>query len=250
MPHAPHASTRPGTLTAPNVPSALPAYASNADAETRDRLAEIRSAWSLALPTLQRWTLVCAALLTVAWAAPALAQDWGESDDDWSAAPDAAPGGGANAWNDSGSPSWAFRMGAGFTIDPNNFLMNFELPYRFDQYVSAGPMMQIGVEDEKLLVATTANVTVQVPNLPGEAFDRFHPNIFAGMGFAVIQNDDRRGENTDAGFLINTGVGVDYDLSAQVKLGSRMIFNFLPINRTLGERFWYSWEVIGIQFSF
>ena len=250
MPRAPHASTRPRTATASNVPSAPSAAASNAEAESRRRLAESRSAWSPAFPTLRRWTLVCAALFAVVSTAPALAQDWGESDDDWSTAPDAAPSGGANAWNDSGSGSWAFRMGAGFTIDPNNFLMNFELPYRFDQYVSAGPMMQIGVEDEKLLVAPTANITVRVPNLPGEALDRFHPNLFAGMGFAVIQNDDRRGENTDAGFLINAGVGVDYDLSARVKLGSRMIFNFLPINRTLGERFWYSWEVIGIQFSF
>ena len=222
MPRAPHASVRSTLASSPT--------------SARRRL--------------QPWVLLCAALVTMLWTAPALAQDWGEDDEDWSTAPGAVPSGGANAWNDSGSSSWAFRVGAGFTIDPNNFLMNFELPYRFDQYVTAGPMIQIGIEDEKLLVAPTANINVRVPDLPGESLDRFHPNVFAGLGFAVIQNDDRRGENTDAGFLINTGVGVDYDLSPRVTLGSRMIFNFLPINRTLGERFWYSWEVIGIQLSF
>lgn len=192
-------------------------------------------------------------LMTIActvWAHSALAQDWGESDDDWNTAPATEPSGGTSAWNEPAGSHWAFRAGLGFTIDPDNFLMNFELPYRFDQYVSAGPMIQIGVADEKLLVAPTATINIRVPDMPGDSFDRFHPNLFAGLGFAVIQNDDRRGDNTDAGFLVNTGFGLDYDLSARVSLGSRMIFNFLPASRTLGERFWYSWEVVGIQLSF
>ncbi len=247
MPRAPHASTGPRPVMASNLAPTWSAAASNVEGGTRLRPA---AAETRALRMLRRSTLICAALVAIVWVEPTRAQDWDESDDDWSTAPDAAPSGGANAWNDSGSSAWAFRMGAGFTIDPNNFLMNFELPYRFDQYVSAGPMIQIGLEDEKLLVAPTASINVRVPDLPGDSFDRFHPNLFAGMGFAVIQNDDRRGENTDAGFLVNAGLGVDYDLSARVKLGSRMIFNFLPVNRTLGERFWYSWEVIGIQLSF
>jgi len=250
MPRAPHAATRARAEGASHVPSDPFVVRVKPGAGGRSRFAASATARTPMCTTLRRWTLVWAALLAILWIEPALAQDWGESDDDWSSAPDAAPSGGANAWNDSASSPWSLRMGAGFTIDPNNFLMNFELPYRFDQYVSAGLMMQIGLEDEKLLVAPTANVTVHVPNLPGESFDRFHPNVFAGMGFAVIENDDRRGENTDSGFLVNAGFGVDYDLSTRVKLGSRMIFNFLPINRTLGQKFFYSWEVIGIQLSF
>ena len=71
----------------------------------------------------------------------------------------------------------------------------------------------------------------------------------AGIGFAVIEKDDRRGDNRSAGFLINTGFGVDYDLSRRTSVGSRMIFNFLP-EKTLEERFFYTWEIVGLRIAF
>ena len=140
-------------------------------------------------------------------------------------------------------------MGLGFVSDPNAFLLNFEIPYRFDRFVSAGPMMQVGIHDHKLIVAPTANVTIRVPDMPGEYFDRLHPNLFVGIGFAVIEKEKRRGDNRSAGFLANFGVGVDFDLSKRVSIGSRMIFNFLP-EETLDEEFFYAWEVAGIKLSF
>ena len=174
-------------------------------------------------------------------------EDWG--DEDWSSSsaesvPAPAPLSGTDP-----STAWSLRMGMGFIDDPTAFLLNFELPYQFDRFVSAGPMIQVGLHEDKLVVAPTANVGVRLPDLPGTRFDRFHPGIFAGIGFAVIEKDERQGDNRSAGFLINTGFGVDFDLSRRTSVGSRMIFNFLPA-KTLGERFFYSWEIIGLRIAF
>lgn len=196
--------------------------------------------------TRGRIRLVGIALLLIGLlSAPAHAQDWGSEDDDWSS------GDSLGGTTTAGPPTtpWSFRAGMGFTNDPDTFLLNFELPYRFDQYVSAGPMMQVGLEDNRFIVAPTMNLTVTGANLLSGELARFQPTIFAGIGFAILNNDDRGGDTQDAGFLVNTGFGIDYLLSDRVTIGSRMLFNFLP-GGTLDERFFYAWEVASVRLNF
>lgn len=199
--------------------------------------------------SLSATALGCALGLLVALALPqhALGQDWGDDSDDWGT-PESG-GQSSGGWVESADAPWSFRAGLGFTVDPDDFLLTFELPYRFDRYVSVGPMVQVGLEDRRYLVAPTANLTIRVPDLPGDRWDRFHPLIFAGVGFAVIENDDRGGDTRQTGFLVNTGFGVEYTLSERVNLGSRMILNFLP-SRTLDEKFFYAWEIGSVRLSF
>ncbi|MEM9174422.1 MAG: hypothetical protein AAGC67_04250 [Myxococcota bacterium] len=178
-------------------------------------------------------------------AGPGAAQDWG-SDDDWQ--PNENQLGGRTTAGPPTTP-WSLRAGVGFTADPDNFLMNFELPYRFDPYVAAGPMLQVGLGDDRYLVAPTANLTITGANLFEGEMARFEPNLFAGIGFAVIENSERGGANRGAGFLVNAGVGLDYILSDRLTIGSRMIFNFLP-GGTLDETFFYSWEIAGVRLNF
>lgn len=194
-----------------------------------------------------------AALLVVP---PAIGQDWGREDDDWG--PPATDRRDDRDWdryptNGGGLvervPGWSFRGGIGFTADPGTLLLNFELPYAFDRWVSAGPMLQVGIDDHDLIVAPTANVIVRVPDLPGEALDRVHPYALVGIGFAVIEDDNRRGDNSSAGFLIDFGVGLEVQLSEHLYLGSQMMFNFLP-EETLDEDFFYSWQVGGVRIAF
>ncbi|MBJ20975.1 MAG: hypothetical protein CL933_16330 [Deltaproteobacteria bacterium] len=225
MPHAPHDSTRSNPLF----------------------LSSIVNGTGIATQAFHRsrvcgWVLIAVLLASTSWTGAVAAQDWGESEDGWSSNPPPSRGVG-------GSSPWSLRTGIGFTSDPNDFLLNFELPYSFDQYISVGPMMQIGIEDDRSIVAPTANLTLTIPNMPGQNFDRFHPFIFSGIGFAVIENDDRAGDDQSAGFLINAGFGLDYVLSEHLSIGSRMILNFLP-ERTLDEKFFFSWEVGGIRLSF
>jgi hypothetical protein len=170
------------------------------------------------------------------------AQDWGsDPEDDWStpaqsAAVDPALG-------------WSLRAGVGFTAGPETFLMNFELPYAFDRWVSAGPMVQVGLDNNETIVAPTLNVTLTIPDLPGSALDKFHPFVLVGMGFAVLSDDNRRNDNTSAGFLVPFGFGIEYAATSHFAVGSQMMVNFLP-EETLDQNFWYSWQILGARFSF
>ncbi len=188
---------------------------------------------------------VAACLAALVSSGVAAAQDWGD-DDDWSDS-----GSGATYVDASPATEWYLRAGLGFTLDPDEFLLNFELAHRFDQYVSLGPMFQVGLADNRSILAPTLNLTLTVPDMPGDAFDRFHPFLFAGVGLAVLENEDRGGrpDTRQTGFLVNTGFGVDYELDEQFSIGSRMIFNFLP-GRTLNEDWFYSWEILGFKMAF
>jgi opacity protein-like surface antigen len=188
------------------------------------------------------------ALLAFSLATSAVAQDWGQEDDDgWSTpSKSASPSSTATGPELTG---WSGKIGVGFTAGPTSFLMNFEAPYRFDQWVSAGPMLQVGIDNHDTIVAPTANVTVTIPDLPGEDFDRFHPYGYAGMGFAYIEDDNRRNDKSSVGFLINFGAGVEYQLTERVYINSQMTFNFLP-EKTLEQNFFYTWQVGGLRVAF
>ena len=171
------------------------------------------------------------------------AQDWSdESDDSWSQP--SSPEGGYDP-----STGWSFRAGIGFIDDPTALLLNFEMPYAFDRWVSVGPMFQIGLDDNNTVVAPTVNLTVKVPDLPGSDFDWIKPFGFVGMGFAYIEDDNRRNDDSSAGFLIDFGFGVEYQISESFFIGTQMMFNFLP-EETLGQSFFYSWQIGGARIAF
>lgn len=198
--------------------------------------------------------LVCLAASALFAAPAANAQDWGDDESgDWSE-PEPAPAPTRTARPRptsvrNAAAGWSFRTGIGFTADPDTFLLNFEAPYAFNEWVSAGPMMQVGLEDHYAIVAPTANLTLRVPDLPGRSFDRVHPFAFAGLGFAYIEKDRGHNDGDGVGFLIDTGVGVEYQVSEKVFLGTQMMFNFLP-KETKDEGFFYAWQIAGIRFAF
>jgi len=175
---------------------------------------------------------LCAALLSIALPGASLAQNW-----------EGEPSG------NGPSSNWSLRTGIGFTADPTTFLLNFEAPYAFDRWVSVGPKFQVGLDKDNTVLAPTVNVNLTIPDLPGESFDRLHPYLFTGIGFAYLENDNRRHDDSDAGFLINFGFGLEYQVRENVFLGSEMIFNFLP-KKTVGEHFFYAWQIGGVRFAF
>jgi hypothetical protein len=197
-------------------------------------------------------TGLLAALLLVD--APANAQDWGDdSNDDWSAPQPAetpAPSRSGSSAYRPAPPGWSIQTGIGFTADPDTFLVNLDAPYAFNDWIAFGPAMQIGVTDTRTVVSPTGHLRVTIPDLPGRAFDRVHPYGIAGMGFTVIENDNgRRDGDAAVGFLIDFGVGVEYQVSEKVFLGTQMMFNFLP-EKVKREEFYFAWQVAGIRFDF
>lgn len=170
------------------------------------------------------------------------AQDWGSEDDgSWSTPARSQPV--------ATLSGWSLRGGIGFTEGPDSLLLGFELPYAFDQWVSAGPMLQVGIDNENTIVAPSANVTITIADLPGKALDRIVPFVSVGLGFAVIGDDDRQNANTGVGFLIPVGFGLEYPISDRLSLGSHMTLNFLP-EETLNQDFWFSWQVGTIRIAF
>ena len=208
----------------------------------------------IARPRVRRPAVVCALLFAglLFGGAPARAQDWGDdSHDDWTAPqPAPAPAAPAPAIRRPGDDlGWSMRSGLGFTADPTTFLLNFEVPYALDAWFAIGPMLQIGLAKDDTLVIPTLNMTLKIPDLPGRDFDRVHPFAFAGIGFAYIEREVRNEHRDGAGFLITTGLGVEYQVSERVYLGSQMMFNYLP-KETEGDHFIYSWQLGGIRFVF
>jgi opacity protein-like surface antigen len=182
-------------------------------------------------------------LLSAAVPMSSAAQDWEqESDEDWYQ---------PTVSQDETKPStnWSFRTGIGFIDDPTALQLNFEAPYALDKWVSIGPMFQMGIDDNNMIIAPTMNITVTVPDLPGEEFDRLKPFALVGMGLAYIEDDNRQNDNSSVGFLINFGVGVEVQISDKLFVGTQMMFNFLP-ETTLGENFFYSWQVGGLRIAF
>jgi len=191
---------------------------------------------------IDRSALVFALALTLisnALPGVSFAQEWeGQPDDAWS-----QPA--ASTRDDGLLAGWSLRAGVGFIDDPTAVLLNIEVPYAFDRWVSAGPMIQVGLDDNNTIVAPTANVTVTIP----DAFGNIEPFAFVGIGFAYIEDDNKRNDNSSAGFLVDFGFGLELEVNQHLYLGSQMMFNFLP-EETLGQEFFYSWQILGVRVAF
>ncbi|MEZ4282346.1 MAG: outer membrane beta-barrel protein [Myxococcota bacterium] len=159
-----------------------------------------------------------------------------------------APGSGIS---DPGGPDtgWSARAGIGFTGNPSTFLMNFEAPYAFNEWIALGPMLQLGLDDDYTFAAPTLNTTVKFPNFLGPAFDRVVPYALGGLGLAVIENEDAPNDKRSVGFLIDFGFGVEYQLSDRLFVGTQMMFDFMP-KQTQGQKFIYAWQIGGLRYAF
>jgi hypothetical protein len=140
------------------------------------------------------------------------------------------------------------RPGLGFTASPTTFLFALGLEYFVTENLSAGLQGQIGVSDDHFLAAPTLGVQWTF-DLPYPGLERLKPLAQGGLGFAYLERD-RPGSNPDeVGFLMNFGGGVDYYLTDSIAIGSTMLFNFLP-DETLGDHFFFSWQVVAARFLF
>jgi len=142
---------------------------------------------------------------------------------------------------------WSARAGVGFTADPDTFLLNFELPYDVAPWVAVGPMLQLGLKDDYTIAAPSLNATVKPP-LSGP-LERLMPYGFAGVGLAVIDDDDEPRDDTDAGFMIDVGAGLEYRLTERVFVGTQVMFDFLP-DETNGQEFIFGWQIAGLRYAF
>ena len=142
---------------------------------------------------------------------------------------------------------WALEGGIGFTASPTTFEIGVAAFYGINSHFSIGPVVQFGVSDRNTIIAPTANLRYSF-NLPGaksEFARRFEPFLEGGLGFAWVDKPSV----DEIGFLMAPGFGMEYTINRNVSLVSRMLFNILPAE-TAGENFFYSWQILSVQYRF
>lgn len=141
-----------------------------------------------------------------------------------------------------------FKAGIGFTADPTTFLMAMQADFFIIPYVSLGPLMQIGADDDWFIWGNTLNIQAMF-DLPMEELRQLKPTFNFGLGFIYMEEDHRRGDDDDWGLLLNWGFGLEYFFMPNFAVGSSMLFNYIPTG-AVGEHFFFSWQVIGFRYQF
>lgn len=168
----------------------------------------------------------------------------------------------AAQWDDSYDPSYdqrsserefgfGLRMGIGLTDDPSTFLLDLAVPYHSGGGISVGPRIQLGFADERSIVAPTLSFEY-AHDLSDEfsgPLSHLRPLIGGGIGFLWLEKENRRGSNTDVGFLINIGLGAEYALTDRFGLASVIDFDISPED-TLGESLIFTWQILQMRFRF
>jgi opacity protein-like surface antigen len=115
--------------------------------------------------------------------------------------------------------------------------------------MSVGPLLQLGVSDDKLYFAPTLQLYVH-PRLDG-VLEPLRPYGHAGIGLAYLDKDDRRNgrDDDDVDFQFTAGLGFDYELREDLFLGTGLLFNVVP-GSVVGERFIFSWQVMTFRHAF
>jgi len=147
---------------------------------------------------------------------------------------------------------FSVRTGLGFSIDPDSFLLGFEGDYAFDEHVSTGVLVELGVDDDLIFVSPVAygRYRFDLADLTDEeSVHALFPYVQGGLGLTHWDDDDRVGDDDDTEFLLNVGFGVEYEVAEDVSVVSQMLFNIVP-DKIFGERFYYSWEVMSVRYRF
>jgi len=159
------------------------------------------------------------------------------------------------------------QAGLGFFAEDNldGFMLNFEGLYRIDDSWSAGADLQLGFDDDFLLLSMPffgrydfGDLPVDVPHL-----SKMHPFAKLGLGFTYAEIDGRVTTPAlpgfpsttidfsadDTGFLFTMAGGVAYPINDHISLESTMQFN-ITTNDFFEDDFYFSWEIVSLRYTF
>lgn len=146
---------------------------------------------------------------------------------------------------------WSPHAGIGFVADPDAFLLGLGLDYGVAEFMSLGPLLQLGLSDDDTLVAPTLNFHFGIPlsGVSNQYVRRLEPFVQAGLGMVYLEKERGNDEDDDAGFLMNGGVGAQYWLTDDMAVGTNMLFNGMPED-VLDENFFFSWQLVTFRYRF
>ncbi len=131
------------------------------------------------------------------------------------------------------------------------FPMAGELWFDFDRHLTLGPLLQLGVSDEELLIAPAVNLRYRFPFSNDWATPIVDPSVHGGAGFLYL-NEDPGGpadEQDDIGLLVEFGGGVHFWFSPSFAIGTQFRINVLPIEVN-DENIILSRDVVSFRFEF
>jgi hypothetical protein len=134
-----------------------------------------------------------------------------------------------------------------FADDPGGVNLGFEMPINVNRNFSIGPWATVGLADDFLLVFGSANFRYHFDVFESRKLRKLRPFLQGGMGVAYY--DDDRTRDDDTGFLLNMGLGADYEITDHVILGSNMMFNTVPTFRP-SRAFYWTWQFLSLRYRF
>ena len=148
---------------------------------------------------------------------------------------------------------WSGHLGTGFGLSPDGFLLTAGLEYEVVDQLGVGPLLQLVLDDDTVVVAPTLNARYRIDlSDSGNDFLRdLEPYVQAGMGLAYVDRERRgRSDREDTEFLVNGGFGFEYNLSDRFAIGNGVMFNGMPADDAAGEDFFFTWQLVTARLRF
>jgi hypothetical protein len=166
-----------------------------------------------------------------------------------------AAGAGAQEWYDEPveeSGGVSVRGSVGFTADPKTFLMGLSVPISMGRNVHFSPLFQLGVDDGETIIAPSAQLEYHVDlssSGRNEFVRRLRPILQLGAGFVFIHQEEPGKDDDEIGLLINSGLGLEFEVFEDLFLGTNLLFNVLPFEVS-DENFFLSWHFASVRIRF
>ncbi|MBL8896225.1 MAG: hypothetical protein JNM84_01295 [Planctomycetes bacterium] len=147
---------------------------------------------------------------------------------------------------------WTFQTGAGFTLDPDMFLIPFVLEARIAEDFYLGPSVQLAHSNSREFLGLGVEGRVELADPVWESddfFDRVVPFVTGGIGAAYLEKQDRARKDDDWALMLNAGIGAEYRIDEHVSIGSRVVLDWFA-DDLVGERSMFAWHVVTLRFRF
>jgi hypothetical protein len=143
------------------------------------------------------------------------------------------------------------RGGVGFSADPDALALGLAVPIEISSAVAFTPHLLVAFDDDDTIVAPTANLEVyfRLSDRRNDFTYRLRPFLQAGLGFAYIDRDSTGDNDDEVGLLVVPGLGLEYEISDNLRIGTNARFNVLP-REAGGEHFFFSWELLTVRVAF
>jgi opacity protein-like surface antigen len=137
----------------------------------------------------------------------------------------------------------------GFTEGPDGVQLGLDVPISINRNLSVGPWVAVSLASQFIMVGATANVRYHFDVFESRKLNKLRPFLQGGVGLNYLDPDTNVSGVESTDFLMNMGLGLDYELNDHVSIGSDLLFNLVP-QRGAGNTFYWSWQFIGARYKF